>query len=250
MPLPEPFFFEGGMPAVVLLHTFAGTTTDVRVLGRQFQKAGYTVLGPQFTGHGTGDPTDIFTLGSPEAWWQDTNQAIDQLVQAGHEQVAVFGESLGGLFAMKALELRDEVVAGGTISTPLFPVNTDRVANRFLADAAAWYEKSGLPKQTSEPKLTTLHQAISPMLAEIAAYTVPIHDQLATIKKPVFVGQPEADELIDPTVGQRLADTLSAQTEVSFHLYTDAPHVMTYSPAGRMLAEDLIAFTDHVFQLL
>ncbi|WP_054702700.1 alpha/beta hydrolase [Secundilactobacillus odoratitofui] len=101
MALPEPFYFKGGQPAVILLHTFSGTPTDVRVLGRSLQKQGYTVMGPMFTGHGTADPKQIFMQGRPEQWWQDTIAAIHQLEVDGHHQIAIFGESLGGLFAMK-----------------------------------------------------------------------------------------------------------------------------------------------------
>ncbi|WP_282801455.1 alpha/beta hydrolase [Secundilactobacillus kimchicus] len=244
---PAPFLFEAGKRAVVLLHTFAGSTTDVRVLGRQFQKAGYTVLAPLFTGHGTPDPTTIFTVGNPNQWWQDTTQAIDQLVKSGHPQVLIFGESLGGLFAIKALEERPEVLAGGTISTPLYPVDTSRVAARFLSDARSWYHKQALIPTDLAAKMTILTRAITPMLDRIAAYTVPIQAHLATIRKPVFIGQSGADELIDPTVGQRLADELAHHTQVVYRHYPGAPHVMTYSSQERDLAQDMIAFSNRFF---
>lgn len=36
--LPEPFFFEEGKRAVLLLHGFTGNSSDVRQLGRFLQK--------------------------------------------------------------------------------------------------------------------------------------------------------------------------------------------------------------------
>ncbi len=245
--LPQPFYFKGGDSAVILLHTFAGSPMDVQILGRNVQRAGYTVLGPAFSGHATADPTNIFLKGNPTQWWADTQLAVNQLKADGHDQIAIFGESLGGLFAVKAMEELSNIVAGGTISTPLFPIDTSKVAERFLQDARAWYKKIGTSAETIDTKMAFLHDQINLTLQGIRDYTVPIHDKLNVIKQPTFIAQPDADELIDRTVGPRLADTLQNQTTVSYHHYPNAPHVMTYSPQGRELADDLVAFLKMVF---
>lgn len=245
--LPQPFNFKGGDSAVILLHTFAGSPMDVQILGRNVQRAGYTVVGPAFSGHATADPANIFLQGNPTQWWADTQLAVNQLKAAGHDQIAIFGESLGGLFAIKAMEELPNIVAGGTISTPLFPIETSRVADRFLQDARAWYEKIGTPSANLTSKMAFLTEQIHLTLRAIGDYTVPIHDNLNVIKQPTFIAQPDADELIDRTVGPRLAETLQDQTMVSYHHYPDAPHVMTYSPQGRVLADDLVAFLKTVF---
>ena len=49
--LPQPFFFEEGKRAVLLLHGFTGNSSDVRQLGRCLQKKGYTSYAPQYEGH-------------------------------------------------------------------------------------------------------------------------------------------------------------------------------------------------------
>lgn len=242
MTMPQAFYFEAGKPAVLLLHTFSGTPNDVRVMGRGLQKIGYTVLGPVFTGHGTADPQQIFKTGSPEDWWQDTSNAVSQLISDGHGEIAVFGESLGGLFAMKALTQFDEVVCGGTIDTPLFPVDTSRVAKRFLEECQNWYQKMALPADEVAVKMQFLNQHIDSMLATIGDYTAPIHDGISGLTKPVFVAQADADELIDRDMGQRLADYLVPTAEVTFRHYPDAPHVMSYSPQGRQLTKDIGEF--------
>ncbi len=50
-----------------------------------------------------------------DRWCRIQEQLFTQLINDGHSEIAVFGESLGGLFAMKALAQFDEVVAGGTV---------------------------------------------------------------------------------------------------------------------------------------
>lgn len=43
--MPKPFFFENDGPkAIVLLHAYASSSNDVRMLGRHLQGEGYTVL--------------------------------------------------------------------------------------------------------------------------------------------------------------------------------------------------------------
>ena len=48
----EPFFFEGGTPAAVLIHGFPGTPLEMRPLGRELQEAGWTVHGIRLPGFG------------------------------------------------------------------------------------------------------------------------------------------------------------------------------------------------------
>ncbi|WP_373748590.1 alpha/beta hydrolase, partial [Jeotgalibaca porci] len=49
--LPQPFLFEAGPRAVLLLHAYTGSANDVRMLGRHLQREGYTVYAPNFSGH-------------------------------------------------------------------------------------------------------------------------------------------------------------------------------------------------------
>lgn len=246
MDLPQAFYFEAGKPAVLLLHTFSGTPNDVRIMGRGLQKLGYTVLGPMFTGHGTADPRQIFKTGNPDLWWQDTRTAIQQLIDDGHSEIAVFGESLGGLFAMKALAQFDEVIAGGTIDTPLFTVDTSRVAARFLVECRGWYQKMKLSTDEITARMQYLSQHIDDMLATIEEFTGPVHDEIRGLSNPVFIAQADADELIDRDVGKRLADYLSPSATVTYRHYPEAPHVMTFSPQGRQLTKDIGNFLEGI----
>ncbi|GAT18191.1 carboxylesterase [Secundilactobacillus silagincola] len=246
MDLPQAFYFKAGEPAVLLLHTFSGTPNDVRIMGRGLQKRGYTVLGPMFAGHGTADPRQIFKTGAPDRWWQDTRTAIQQLINDGHSEIAVFGESLGGLFAMKALAQFDEVVAGGTIDTPLFKVDTSRVAARFLLECRGWYQKMKLATDEVTERMQYLSQHIDEMLTTIETFTGPVHDEIRGLTKPVFIAQADADELIDRDIGQRLADYLSPSAPVTYRHYPEAPHVMTFSPQGRQLTKDIGEFLEAV----
>ena len=94
-----PFFFEAGPRAVLLLHGFTGSSADVRMLGRFLEKRGYTSLAPHYKGHGV--PPEELIQSSPDEWWQDVLNGYEQLQQAGYEEIAVAGLSLGGVFSLK-----------------------------------------------------------------------------------------------------------------------------------------------------
>lgn len=97
--LPQPFFFEEGKRAVLLLHGFTGNSSDVRQLGRFLQKKGYTSYAPQYEGHAA--PPEEILKSSPHVWFKDVLDGYDYLVDQGYEDIAVAGLSLGGVFALK-----------------------------------------------------------------------------------------------------------------------------------------------------
>src|SRR6476660_9997848 len=97
--LPQPFTFEGGKRAVLLLHGFTGNSADVRMLGRFLETKGYTCHAPHYKGHGV-PPEELVSTG-PSDWCKDVMMAYDFLKSKGHEEIAVAGLSLGGVFSLK-----------------------------------------------------------------------------------------------------------------------------------------------------
>jgi len=240
--LPETFYFKGGPTAILLFHTFSSSPIDVRSFAQDLNKAGYTVLCPLFSGHGTDDPENVITNGHPDMWWEDALAAYQLLKRDGYSPIAVFGESLGGIFALKLMETFPEISCGGTISTPLFPVDKTHVKARFVERAQNWFQKEKLSPETIAERVGWLSEHISDQLQAISAYTVGIHDDLSSIKQPVFIAEGTADELLDPKINEQLATYLRPSTSVTLKKYEGAPHVITYSKYRQQLAADVIEF--------
>ncbi|MGG1575229.1 alpha/beta hydrolase [Fictibacillus sp. NRS-1165] len=93
------FTFRGGSRAVLLLHGFTGNTVDVRELGRFLNKKGYSCHGPLYEGHGETPETLVTTRASQ--WWENVVDGYRFLQKQGHEEIAVVGLSLGGVFALQ-----------------------------------------------------------------------------------------------------------------------------------------------------
>lgn len=95
----EPFIWEGGESAALLVHGFPGTPADVRVLAESMLHAGWTVEALLLPGFGT----EIETL--PERTSAEWVQAIcESLValQSRYAPVVLVGYSMGGALALQA----------------------------------------------------------------------------------------------------------------------------------------------------
>ncbi len=245
----ESFYFKGGRQAVVLLHAYSGNTNDVRMLGRKLQQHGYTVLGPLFTGHG-GDFCRIIQEGSTDAWWADTQLAIRRLRDSGINQIAVFGLSLGGLLATRALENDPQLAGGGIFASPITTWGASNVPEYFPRLADRYYRRIKLPVDDEKKKLAWIDQHLPDQLADIQAMAKQLSLHLGQLKKPFFIAQGGQDEMIDPHSGAQLAQQLRAQgTPVDYHFYPNATHLLTVNTAHRQLFADVLDYLHNLFEV-
>lgn len=233
--LPQPLQLPGTSgTCVVLLHAYTGSPNDMNLLARGLNRAGHAVIAPLFAGHGTLDPEAVLAA-SPAQWWAQTQQAVAAAANVA-QRVAVFGLSLGGLFAMRALTSLTPVALGGVFASPILPTATNVPAN-FLT----YYAKMCRLTGQKMPPVAEIMPRLTAQLAANRAFTAATVPQLATLTKPVFIGQGTADEMIDPQQAVRLQQALPA-APVTFHWYQDASHVLTVNSAHHALIKDVNQF--------
>lgn len=234
-------YLKKGPKAVVLLHAYTGSPNDVRMLARKLEKENYTVIAPLFSGHGTMDPRDILTC-SPLEWWEDAKQAVQVLIEDGFQEIAVFGLSLGGIFATKLMENYPEiVVGGGSFSSPIVPNQTLQIFPNFLKYCEIIFKKKGLTEQEIQTEIAQLSLPLEKQLEAIGQVTTEVYDKMTMIRVPVFLGQSAKDEMVDATkvyeMGQRLAET-----DHEIHWYSKSTHVLTISKDRHQFEQDIIYF--------
>ncbi|WP_283678115.1 alpha/beta fold hydrolase [Lentilactobacillus sp. Marseille-Q4993] len=247
MPQPGTFFFEHGKKGIILMHAFASGPIDVRLLARRLEKLDYSVYAPLLTGHGTPDFMDIINQGSPEKWWQGTQDAVSFMKEKGMEQISIFGISLGGIFAAKALESFPELVGGGSFGSPIVREGPSTVHNTFIKMARANYVAYKTDPSVMAEKLEWLDNNIDSLLADISTFTLDVSANLDKIQVPYFIGQGLADEIVDPQSGRNLNNRLK-NTSVSFHEYPDASHMITVNSAHQQLEQDLSLFLENIYK--
>lgn len=239
--MPKPLYFDAGSAAVVLLHAYTGTSSDQHMMGRFLERSGYSAYLPQFTGHATFEPLDILQPDNVQQWWTDTKAAV-RYVAAKHKQpIYVFGLSLGGIFATKALLTLDSVVAGGVFSSPVLPQVTNHIYPNFLTYAKQIYQYQQLSTTEIKTKLATIEVQLPKQLAAIRDFSAAMVEDLPTLTKPFFIGQSGQDKMIDANGAYALRSALTSAT-VDFHWYPQAGHVLTVDPAHKQLQTDVLRF--------
>ncbi len=239
---PQPFYFDKGSRAVLLLHSFSGTSNDMRLLGRFLERNDYSAYAPMFAGHGTSEPLDILNLGGPDKWWQQTVDAIDFLRSKNKNQIYVFGLSLGAIFATKALEELPDVVSGGVFGSPIQSTSFQEIRNAFMTYAKKVYSvQQGLTEVEIDSKLRVVSSKIDSMLTDIRKTTVGVTENLAEIDRPYFIGQGTRDNLVNPDAAEKVAQEVETS---HLHLY-DAGHVLTINSAHNQLEGDVLNFLEN-----
>ena len=238
--LPKPLFAPHGKRAVLLLHAYSGSSNDVRMMSRYLENADYSVYSPIFSGHGTLDPLDILTQ-EKQTWWEDTKKALAFLKEQGFSQIAVFGLSMGGIYAMKALEQQDSaIIGGGLFCSPIFPENNHVLPN-FMLYAKQVLQLAGTSSDELELKVSELKPLVEKQLLDIQETAQQTANQLSTIQNPVFLAQAGQDEMIDATSVFKTAHALT-NSRFTLQWYPNSTHVITVGKDRRQLQQDVLNY--------
>lgn len=219
---------------VVLLHSFTGSSRDMKLLGPALNQHGFTVYAPVLRGHRDRSYAGPLLGGNPDDWWVDVQAAVKR-VHRECTHVAVFGLSLGGVLAMRAIADLPEVAGGGVMAAPILD------GSPFFADTVAGYFDYVERFTQQEIDRSALTPAIAQQNAAIRHFAHGVARKMATIDKPVFIAQGGADQVIDPHTAERTATALS-NALVDYHFYPHAQHIITVDPVHVQLETDINNF--------
>ncbi len=93
----QPFLWENGRSAALLLHGFPGTPAEIRPLAETIHRAGWTVQGLLMPGFGSQIPT--LPQRRYQEWVEAARNALT-ILQQQHEPVVLIGYSMGGAVAL------------------------------------------------------------------------------------------------------------------------------------------------------
>lgn len=227
--LPKDLFFEAGNRAVILFHAYTGSTVDVRRTARALQKAGYTVYAPNFTGHATGSIENVLKAG-PEVWHQDSKDAFKFLHDKGYEEVAAFGLSLGGAFALRtAIDGYCPIGAGLFSSAIMESMHDSNIFKTFLGFAREEKKRKGLPEEQIEKELDAISEKVPSQLDANDHFFKGIQEDLDRLTVPFYIAESGKDELITPDSGKNLAREIH-NAAVTLHTFPESTHVITIGP--------------------
>ncbi|RHW36665.1 alpha/beta fold hydrolase [Lysinibacillus yapensis] len=236
----KPFFFEAGKRAVLLLHGFTGSSSDVRMLGRFLEKRGYTCLAPHYKGHGVA-PEELITTG-PDEWWADVVEAYNTLQEKGYEEIAAVGLSLGGVFSLK-LGLNKPVKGIVTMCSPMTMRTTDKMFQGVLKYAKDYKRFEGKGEQEIEQEVEAIRAKGMPSLPELQQLVQDVRSELDLIYAPLLVVQAKNDEIIDPQSAHIIYEN-SESLNKHIKWFEESGHVITLDKEKQQLHETVYEFLE------
>ena len=213
-----------GEVGVLCVHGFTGTPYEVRYLGEQLVRAGFSARGIRLPGHGT-QIEDLERTTSAD-WAAAVETAFDQLARR-HRRVAVVGQSLGGLLGLHLAAQRRDVAAVATLAAPLW---LDGLAGRVARWASAHPRRIRIPKLGGSDVRDRRVRAENPCytaipagaLGELARFMTVVDGELTRITQPVLVIHARRDHTAPVACAARIAEqTRAIRTRIldrSYHL--------------------------------
>jgi len=261
------FFFEGGRSGVLLIHGLTGTPTEMRLLGKGLNRAGFTVHGMQLAGH-CGNAEDLLATGWHD-WYASVEKAADEMLDKV-DHLFVGGLSMGALLALKlAAEQPDRIagvgVYGATFrydgwSIPwlarlsfLLPLLKKLGIGRnrsFMEQPPYGIRDERLRAQISTAMLGGDSAAAglpgNPWysLAEMHELAADVRRQLPQVTAPCLVAHASEDDVASLKNARLVMRGVSAPTELL--LLEDSYHMITIDKERRTLIDRSAAFFDHI----
>ncbi|WP_138418404.1 alpha/beta hydrolase [Aquibacillus sediminis] len=237
---PEPFTFEGGKRAVLLLHGFTGHSADVRMLGRYLQKQGYTCHAPIYRGHGK--PPEELVQATPEQWWEDVQEGLQHLRSIGHKEIAVAGLSLGGVLSLK-LAYSEPIKAAIPMCAPMFFDNETQLTKGFKAFAKEYKQLEKKDEATIETEVNQLLEESKPLFQRLGGLITDVKEHVDHIYAPTFVVQARKDQMINTDSATYIYDNVEAdQKDIKW--YEESGHLITFDKQKDQLHEDIYNFLE------
>ncbi|MBM7600609.1 carboxylesterase [Virgibacillus halotolerans] len=235
---PQPFTFEAGPRAVLLLHGFTGHSADVRMLGRFLEKKGYTSHAPIYRGHGL--PPEELLKATPEQWWEDVTNAYAHLQDLGYTEIAVAGLSLGGVLGLK-LAYSEKTKAIITMCAPMFFDNRTQLTQGFKQFSKEY-------KQLEKKDEATIHSEIAYLMEhanfkQLSDLIDEVKSNIDTIYTPTLVTQARKDKMINTDSADYIYDHVEADMK-DIKWYEDSGHVITLDKEKDLLYEDIYQFLE------
>ncbi|WP_152655166.1 carboxylesterase [Oceanobacillus sp. CFH 90083] len=240
--LPQPFTFEAGERAVLLLHGFTGHSADVRMLGRFLEKKGYTSHAPIYRGHGL--PPEELIKSNPDEWWADVKAAFNHLKDLGYQEIAVAGLSLGGVLGLK-LAYSEKIKGMVSMCAPMFFDNEAELTKGFRTFSREFKQLEQKDEAVIEEEVNEIMAHSKKLFAGVRDTVKEVSANIDMIYTPTFVVQAEKDEMINTDSANYIYDNIEA-TQKEIKWYANSGHVITMDKEKEQLHEDIYMFLENL----
>ncbi|WP_080873395.1 alpha/beta hydrolase [Oceanobacillus timonensis] len=238
--LPQPFTFEAGERAVLLLHGFTGHSADVRMLGRFLEKKGYTSHAPIYRGHGL--PPEELIKSNPDQWWADVKAAYNYLRDLGYKEIAVAGLSLGGVLGLK-LAYSEKIKGMVSMCAPMYFDNEKQLTKGFKKFSREFKQFEQKDETAIDKEMDALIEQSESLFRGVGETVKEVKSNIDMIYTPTFVVQAEKDEMINTDSAKYIYDNVET-THKEIKWYPNSHHIITMDKEKEQLHEDIYMFLE------
>ncbi len=232
IPSTEPFFFQGNRTGILLIHGFTGTPKEMRYMGEDLHKHGFTVLGIRLAGHAT-QPDDMRA-----SRWSDWTASVEDgfnLLSNSVDRIFLVGLSMGGALSL-LMSTRLNVAGVIAISTPYslprdphFPLWFIRLYGKLVkympkskeVPGSSWFDKESYAKHISYP------QNPITSIAELKLLLLEMQCALPKMNKPVLLIHSKNDKYVLPENMEKIYSGLTNTSDKTKIYVTESGHVVT-----------------------
>ena len=242
LPGAEPFFFPGNDIGVLAIHGFTGSTQSMRPPGEALAKAGFTVLGPRLTGHGT-SPEDMATA-SYQDWIRDVTEALTELKTKTAYQFVV-GLSMGGALTLYLAENHPSIAGIIPINAAIdMPALTETFTQLQHSDTQFI---EGIGSDIKKVDITELAYPKTPVksMGDILILMQEVRNNLSKITVPTLICSSTIDHVVPPENSQEIFNTISSEDKTLLSL-TESYHVATLDNDAPLIEAEAIAFIQRI----
>lgn len=235
------------LPAVLLLHGFAGSPNDLRPLADRIPPE-FTVHAPLLPGHGGASARDLSRPAAGE-WERAAHGAAEEL-RAGHEELIIVGFSYGGMLALdvaNARPVRAVILVNPYTSVPYKPyyILPVGVWQRLAAPILPYVRKlrSGqINSPEGRARYIPSYDHVSLRASRrMHASASSIRESLVNIDgASVHIHISEGDIVSDPARMQDLAERLGIPPD-QVHPWPNSNHVLLYDHDAEAAIEAMLA---------
>jgi carboxylesterase len=244
LPGGEPFFYPGGPIGALLIHGFTGAPAEMRWMGEDLARRGFSVLGVRLAGHAT-RPEDMARQRWTD-WLASVEDGLALLCGVTQRQFVV-GLSMGGALALLAAA-RLPVTGAVAISVPFklpddwrlpFIRPLSRLMPRLEKGPADWKNPEAAVDHVDYPYNPT------PSIAELRDLLAEMRLALPSIRVPVMLAHSTLDASVDPVNQGRILRLLGSPYKLGI-MYERSNHVITREPDRFELFETAAHFMQGV----
>jgi carboxylesterase len=236
LPGAEPFALDGGDAAVLLMHGFSGSCSEIRELGHDLHAAGFSVIAPVLAGHGT-VPEDLADVTRDDFF--ETAESAYQEALKRFSRVYVVGLSMGGALALH-IAARHNIPALVTISTPVF---MSRLVSLSVPIAMRWAPRRKVISNYAAWRGEVVGYTTTPLssLGVFLDVLKTVRRELPRVRAPLLIIHSTSDQTVPAANAPFIAAHVSSHAK-EVRIYPGGRHLLTLPPHLKTVSSDIVNF--------